>query len=103
MTAMPVMPLPRVSSRNGAPNTAPMATASADGACVTSATTGTTVSGSDVPSAASRLPVAPLARRMRNPAHSTALVNSSDATIRISALAANSRAVLIAPAVCPPT
>ena len=59
---------------------APTATASASGPPRTIATTGTVVSGSAVPSAASRLPVAPAASFRRNPAHSTALVKSSAAT-----------------------
>ena len=95
-TATPVAPAPSVSSRNGEPSTAPVATESAAGEWVASATIGTTVSGSDVPSAASRLPVAPVPRLSMWPAHSIALVNSSDATTttRIR-LATKSSAVII--------
>ncbi len=77
--ATPVTAVPTPSSRKAEPSTAPVATDAAEGWPPTSATIGTTVSGSDVPSAASRLPVAPLASFMRKPAHSTALVNSSEA------------------------
>jgi len=52
----PVTAVPTPSSRNAEPRTAPVATDAADGSPLMSATTGTTVSGSDVPRAASRLP-----------------------------------------------
>ncbi len=74
-----VTAVPTPSSRNAEPSTAPVATDAAEGCPLTSATMGTTVSGREVPSAARRLPVAPLASFMRKPAHSTALVNSSEA------------------------
>jgi len=63
--AAPVTAVPTPRRRKAEPRTAPVATDAADGSPLISATTGTTVSGSDVPRAASRLPVAPLASLSR--------------------------------------
>jgi hypothetical protein len=73
-----------VASRNGAPMIAPTATSSEPAAPPRIATIGIRVSGIAVPTAASRLPVAPSPRPSRCPAHSTAFVNTS-APARITA------------------
>ncbi len=74
------------------PSTAPVAMAVDCGLPAIIATIGTIVSGREVPSAASRLPVAPVPSFSRYPAHSTALVNSS-APITIAIMPAASRMI----------
>ena len=68
-----------VASRKGAPMIAPTATSSEPAAPPMIATIGISVSGIAVPTAASRLPVAPSPSPSRWPAHSIALVKSERA------------------------
>ena len=78
---MPITNSAMVDSISGAPTIAPSPTAvcaAAESRPVSSATAGMKVSGSAVPTAASRLPTAASAICSRCPAHSTPLVKSSE-------------------------
>src|SRR5215203_3934645 len=85
----PTTSMATVPSMKGAPTMAPIATCS-DSPPARTATTGISDSGSAVPTAASRLPMAPSPRSRRLPAHSIAFVNRI-APPMISANAAASR------------
>ncbi len=74
---VPTSAIASVASRNGAPMIAPIATSSDPSPPPMIATTGISVSGIAVPTAARMLPVAPSPMSSRWPSHSTAFVKTS--------------------------